>query len=141
MSPSARAWVVALTACTALNSYRGPLASVDAMQLAVTPITLGSNLSLHPLLDYDWRAPVSQDADVVSLHEDAVVGVPWEHFLSGGKTPAPAFWTDHVAAMRKAATSDGACSRVALLSPVASPVLMAGGVCEPHVLLPGLATS
>lgn len=94
--------------------------------LALTPVRMHANLSWQPLFDYDPAVPVASDADVVSLHEDAVRapiispssfathaaasahqpanahpatqvwGVPWEHFLSGGTTPPAAFWTEHI---------------------------------------------
>lgn len=89
----------------ALLALLGSPASAAPL-LAVTPIRMHTNLSREPLFDYDATAPVTADADVVSLHEDAIYGVPWEHFLSGGAVPAPAFWTEHLRTLQ-AHTSPG----------------------------------
>jgi hypothetical protein len=77
-----------------------------AHYLALAPIRFHGNTSQQPLMDYALQLPITTDADVVSLHEDAVYGVPWAHFMSNGTVAAPAFWTAHVARLR-AATIEG----------------------------------
>jgi hypothetical protein len=85
------------------------LATDPALQpplLSVTPLRTHTNWSRQPLVDFDESVRVVDDADVVSLHEDAAFGIPWEHYLSGGSVPKPAFWSEHVARL-KAGTAPG----------------------------------
>lgn len=66
-----------------------------------------ANWSRQPLVDFDEAVPIALDADVLSLHEDAAFGVPWQHYLSGGSESAPKFWADHMARVKAATTAGG----------------------------------
>jgi hypothetical protein len=84
--------------------------------LAATPIQLHANTSAAPLWDFSLaNTELRTDVDVVSVHEDAMWGVPWDHFLSLGNgnstpvplVPPPAAWSAHVAAMQGALADGG----------------------------------
>ena len=51
------------------------------------------------IADYNLNVRVADDADVVSLHEDAGWGVPWNYFLGGEIGTPPQLWADHLAAI------------------------------------------
>ena len=83
---------------------------------AATPIQLHANTRAAPLWDFSLtNTELRTDVDVVSVHEDAMWGVPWDHFLSlgnGNSTPVPlgpppAAWSAHVAAMQGALAGGG----------------------------------
>ena len=75
---------------------------------AATPIQLTA--APGPIIaDYNLDVVVKNDADVVSLHEDAGWGVPWNYFLGGmvAGTPPPKIWTDHLAAIDRGLAPGG----------------------------------
>ena len=79
----------------------GSVLAADAASLflrAATPIQLTT--APGPVIaDFNLGVRVSDDADVVSLHEDAGWGVPWEYFLNGETGTPPQLWLDHLAAI------------------------------------------
>ena len=77
--------------------------------LAATSIQLHPDLSQQPIWDYSWtNNELQADADVVSVHEDAAYGIPWEHFFSAkGTVPPPTPWSEHIATMQAALSHGG----------------------------------
>eukprot|EP00051_Salpingoeca_urceolata_P012385 m.153468 g.153468 ORF g.153468 m.153468 type:complete len:892 (-) comp17473_c0_seq3:174-2849(-) len=82
--------------------------------VAVTPLQLNRSFPKAPVaIDFNTSLPVSRDATVLSLHEDASWGVPWNHFMAvaaGDSAPPapPQLWVDHIRQLQEAlATNPG----------------------------------
>ena len=78
--------------------------------LAATAIQLHSDVSVQPVYDFNLQNDkLRTDVDVVSIHEDAGWGVPWEHFLAadGSSAPPPAAWSAHIREMEAALAPGG----------------------------------
>ena len=75
--------------------------------LAATSIQLHSDVTKQPIWDFSFANDELQtDVDVVSIHEDAAFGVPWEHFFAANMStvPPPAVWVQHLEDMEHALT-------------------------------------
>jgi hypothetical protein len=81
-----------------------PITAVTNQFLAATSIQLHPSVSQQPIWDYSWtNNELQTDVDVVSIHEDAAYGVPWEHFFSANDTvPPPTSWSTHIVTMQAA---------------------------------------
>ena len=98
--------VAVLHCCVPIAGEASPAAPPPQF-LAATSIQLHPDLRQQPVWDFSFtNTELQTDADVVSVHEDAGWGVPWEHFFStNGTVPPPAAWSKHIATMQEALTS------------------------------------
>ena len=93
--------------CGSLQPTAAESSSDDRPLLAATSIQLHSDVTKQPIWDFSFANDELQtDVDVVSIHEDAAFGIPWEHFFAENVStvPAPTAWVQHLEDIEHALT-------------------------------------